>query len=67
MLGLGLDYGLGFSSDTRIRQDPQLRLSHLATIFYCVYISRNDRVGGLNIRDLKIYDAARSTTRPSKC
>ena len=31
MLGLGLDYGLGFSSDIRLRQDPQLRVSHLAT------------------------------------
>ena len=31
MLGLGLDYGLGFSSDIRLREDPQLRLSHLAT------------------------------------
>ena len=27
MLGLGLDYGLG------LRQDPQLRVSHLATTF----------------------------------
>ena len=31
VLGLGLDYGLGFSSDIRLRQDPQLRVSHLAT------------------------------------
>ena len=31
MLGLGLDYGLGFSSDIRLRQDSQLRVSHLAT------------------------------------
>ena len=31
MFGLGLDYGLGFSSDIRLRQDPQLRVSHLAT------------------------------------
>ena len=30
-LGLALDYGLGFSSDIRLRQDPQLRVSHLAT------------------------------------
>ena len=30
VLGLGLDYGLGFSSDIRLRHDPQLRLSHLA-------------------------------------
>ena len=31
MFGLGLDYGLGFSSDIRLRQDPQLRVSYLAT------------------------------------
>ena len=31
MFGLGLDYGLGFSSDIRLRQNPQLRVSHLAT------------------------------------
>ena len=30
MFGLGLNYGLGFSSDIRLRQDPQLRVSHLA-------------------------------------
>ena len=30
MFGLGLDYGLGFSSDIQLRQDPQLRVSHLA-------------------------------------
>ena len=29
-LVLGLDYGLGFSSDIRLRHDPQLRVSHLA-------------------------------------
>ena len=32
--GLRLDYGLGFSPETpdiRLRQDPQLRVSHLAT------------------------------------
>ena len=31
MFELRLDYGLGFSSDIRLRQDPQLRVSHLAT------------------------------------
>ena len=31
VLGLVLDYGLGFSSDIRLRQDPQLGVSHLAT------------------------------------
>ena len=30
VFGLGLDYGLGFSLDIRLRQDPQLRVSHLA-------------------------------------
>ena len=34
MFGLGLDYGLGFRSDIRLRQDPQLRVSHLATTLY---------------------------------
>ena len=29
MFGLGLDYGLGFISDIRLRQDPQLQVSHL--------------------------------------
>ena len=33
MFGLGLDYGLRFSSDIRLRQDPELRVSHLATTF----------------------------------
>ena len=28
VLGLGLDYGLGFSSDIRLRQDAELRVSH---------------------------------------
>ena len=32
MFGLGLDYGLGFTSNIGLRQDPQLRVSHLATI-----------------------------------
>ena len=27
MFGLGLDYGLGFSLDIWLRQDPQLRVS----------------------------------------
>ena len=31
MFGLGLDYGLGFSSDIRLRQDPQLRVETTAT------------------------------------
>ena len=31
VFGLGLDYGLGFSSDIRLRQDPQLWVSHLTT------------------------------------
>ena len=31
VLGLGLDYGLVFSSDIRLRHDPQLLVSHLAT------------------------------------
>ena len=29
MFGLGLDYGLGFSSDIRLRQDPQLRVTKI--------------------------------------
>ena len=32
-LGLVLGLGLGFSSDIRLRQDPELRVSHLATTF----------------------------------
>ena len=32
VLGLGLDYGLRFSSEIRLRHDPQLRASHLAMI-----------------------------------
>ena len=36
MFGLGLDYGLRFSSDIRLRQDPELRVSHLhVTTTFC--------------------------------
>ena len=40
MFGLGLDYGLGFSSDIQLRQDPQLRVSHLATTVTTMSASR---------------------------
>ena len=34
VFGLGLDYGLGYISDIRLRQDPQLGVSHLATTLH---------------------------------
>ena len=37
VFGLGLDYGLGFRSDILSHQDPQLRVSHLATTFLYYY------------------------------
>ena len=39
-LVLGLDYGLGFSSDIRLRHDPQLRVSHLATAHQVLLIDK---------------------------
>ena len=48
MLGLGLDYGLGFSSDIRLRQDPQLRVSHLATSMPPLFTSISDSSGAVS-------------------
>ena len=39
MFGLGPDYGLEFSSDIRLRHDPQLWVSHLATTIREITVS----------------------------